>query len=329
MSYCFPFEKCLSLEYERIFIFGAGEIGSYFQKQIDDNKWAGTNLGFIDNYLKKENASEIVNRIGLNTPEILKTTKYDGIVLACSYHLIPEICESLFNIGVDCKQIVLPEINVNSFTPNIGDRWDSYYEKAEKANDIQLEMYFIPLLSKYEISFSRVLDFPSGRGRMAESMNKTYSEQIEKFVCCDANHEAINFCRERFANNGKFGFIVNKVDEWECIPFDFKNNSFTFVYSWDAMVHFSYKWLDFYIGEFYRILENNGYVFIHHSNLSATNVKVDNGKSDAFNKNPDWRSLISAKDIRHISEKHGFTVVEQNVIDWSIPNLDCISLLRK
>lgn len=94
-------------------------------------------------------------------------------------------------------------------------------------------------------------------------------------------------------------------------------------------MHFSYKWLDFYIGEFFRIIENNGYVFIHHSNLSATDVKVENGKSEIWSDNPGWRAPVSSKDVKYISEKHGFTVVEQNIIDWEVSNLDCITLLRK
>jgi SAM-dependent methyltransferase len=330
MNYSFPFEELLQSSLKRIYIFGAGLIGNHFQKQINEENWDGVNLGFIDNFLTTENVSDIVKQVGVYKPEILKTSEYDGVVLACSQKLIPEICETLFQIGVNSKKIIMPKLLASaSITPNTGNAWNDYYDIAEGYANESVERNFIPLLLNYKISLNRVLDFPSGRGRIAESMYKMYADNIEKFVCCDANKEAINYCQKRFAGNNVFDFMVNKVDEWQCIPLEFKDSSFTFIYSWDSMVHFSYKWIDFYVSEFYRILENNGYVFIHHSNLASPDVKIDTGKSEDWNNNPHVRALVSANDVKYISEKHGFKVVEQNIINWIVPNLDCISLLRK
>ncbi|MCL2247773.1 MAG: class I SAM-dependent methyltransferase [Oscillospiraceae bacterium] len=214
-------------------------------------------------------------------------------------------------------------------TPDAGDGWDEYYDNAEGAETLQVEHYIIPLLSKHTIPFNRVLDFPSGRGRIAEAFYKVYAENIEYFVCCDANSNAIDNCRERFAGNDVFDYMVNKTHEYQCIPFEFSNESFTFVYSFDSMVHFSYKWIDFYMSEFYRILDNGGYLFIHHSNLGSPDVVTDNRKSEIYYENPGGRSPNSAEDIRFISEKHGFSVVEQNIFDWAVPNSDCVTLLKK
>jgi len=330
MNYSFPFDELLQSKFTRIYIFGAGLIGSYFQAQINERKWKGVNIGFIDNFITNETSSDIVKQVGVYKPEILKSSEYDCIVLACSQKYIPEMCEQLFQMGVNSKKVVLPKLLRSAFdTPNFGNRWDNYYDRAEDDANLQVEKYIIPFIINYKIPLNRVLDFPSGRGRIAESMYTINADNIEKFVCCDANKEAITYCQERFKSNNAFDFMVNKVDEWQCIPFEFKDNSFTFIYSWDAMVHFSYKWLDFYISEFYRILESNGYVLIHHSNLGSPDIKIDTGKSEIWNDNPHSRTPISANDIKFISKKHDFEVVEQNIISWGIPNLDCISLLRK
>ncbi len=95
------------------------------------------------------------------------------------------------------------------------------------------------------------------------------------------------------------------------------------------MVHFIYKWLDYYICEFYRLLQNGGFVFVHHSNLSSSEVHIEKDKDEYWWANPGGRALVSKEDVAYIAEKHGFRVVEQQVIDWIIHDLDCITLLSK
>lgn len=58
-----------------------------------------------------------------------------------------------------------------------------------------------------------------------------------------------------------------RVSELESIPAD--NESMSFIYSWDAMVHFDYRSVDYILSEFTRILKNGGYAVIHHSNARA------------------------------------------------------------
>jgi len=104
----FPFEECLSKKFTRIYIFGAGLVGNEFQQQIDAHGGGITNLGFIDNFVTTENTElSAVRRIGVHKPDILKNAEYDCIVLAYNnWLLIPEICECLLNIGVDCDKIL-------------------------------------------------------------------------------------------------------------------------------------------------------------------------------------------------------------------------------
>jgi SAM-dependent methyltransferase len=333
MFYKLPIEN--NQQTTRIYIFGAGEIGNNYQQQIDSSDGIVINLGFIDNFVTMENVKfDSVRRIGVHKPEILTSVEYDYIVLACNYKLIPEICECLFKIGVNYKQILMgdPVQSKQSYThtPNLGNGWNDYYEYAEEAADKQVQNFILPLIDQFEFSFDKVLDFPSGCGRIAKSLYKVYNNKIGKLICCDANADAIDFCRQRFSDNNVFDFTVNKVDNWQCIPFDFLEDSFSFIYSWDAMVHFSYKWLDFYIGEFYRICQNGGHVLIHHSNFGSPDVCIGQEKSEQWSKYPHWRSNISAEDMSYISKKNGFQVAKQKIIDWGRePKLDCITILRK
>jgi SAM-dependent methyltransferase len=328
MNYIFPLEHCFSSDCTKVYIFGAGKIGNDIQKQIDaQNKVV--NLGFIDNFITTESAVyDKIKHIGVNKPEILKTTEYDFIVLACTYKLIPEICKCLFDIGVQSEKILLCK-QFGQYNPNKGSEWDRYYETAEADADWQVEKFFVPMISKYKIPLDSILDFPSGRGRIAESLYKFYGERISKFVCCDANSEAIDYCKKRFSGKGEFGFSVNKVNNEQLLPLDFPEANFKFIYSWDAMVHFSYRWLDFYISELYKILQNSGFLFIHHSNFGSLDVDVGYTKTELLSENFGTRALVTARDVDFISRKTGFEVIEQSVIDWIIPKLDCITILKK
>jgi MoaA/NifB/PqqE/SkfB family radical SAM enzyme len=223
-----------------------------------------------------------------------------------------------------------------SETPDIKNDWNRYYNSAEDFVDEHINKYFAPVLDKYNISLKKVLDFPSGRGRMAEGLYKKYSNRVGKIVCCDANINAIEFCQKRFFSNDSFEFTVNKVDETYTLPLEFPSDTFSFIYSWDSMVHFTYKWIDFYIGEFYRLLNVNGFVIIHHSNIGSEDVDIGFAKSENWSENPHGRTLVSHDDVRAIAERYGFIVVEQRVLDFiykekgfEFSNMDCITILKK
>ena len=45
--------------------------------------------------------------------------------------------------------------------------------------------------------------------------------------------------------------------------------------------------------------------------------------------NPGGRSFMSKKIFAHLAYRNGFEIIDQTVIDWSVPKLDCITLVRK
>ena len=208
--------------------------------------------------------------------------------------------------------------------PENSTAWDEYYERAESDAASQFDVFFEPILSKYrDIKLEKVLDFACGRGRMAY----VFSKISKSITCCDVNAFAIDFCTDRFKDikDCAFDYVINKRSDKVLNGLQIKDNSHTFLYSWDAMVHFNYKWMDFYLKEFYRILSSGAYAVIHHSNYS----EVGDNTSENWYDHQHGRASVSHNDIAFIARNHGFDVVEQRVIDWGTPSLDCISVLRK
>ena len=172
-------------------------------------------------------------------------------------------------------------------------------------------------MNKYHFDFSNVLDFACGKGRIAELLS-TFSGSL---TCVDTNDEAIAYCSERFSNKDN---VVCKVSEPESIPVD--SGSMSFIYSWDAMVHFDYRSIDYILTEFSRVLKSGGQAVIHHSNAKGhSSFEADKN----WRKNPHWRSEFNAQDMAHICQKSGFIIEEQLVIDWGVKSLDCISVIKK
>jgi len=138
--------------------------------------------------------------------------------------------------------------------------WSHYYECEEAA--AENDWRFIRAFTGEEPSpdLRAVLDFACGRGRIAER----FAAMAGTLICSDINPEAIAFCQQRFANSSSVSCVVNTG---RSIPIP--DESLTFIYSWDSMVHFSAAELRMYFIEFKRILEPGGTAFIHHSNWAS------------------------------------------------------------
>jgi len=333
-QYIFPFNEVE--KNSNIILYGGGEVGRQFLSQLQLLDYCNC-LFFVD---KKNKELKKIHNVNVCAPDLITSFEFDKVIISTIY-CRDEIQEILRNLGIPAEKIVNKPILISNYagkrkfsTPDPADSnaWDSYYEYAEGVAEFQYNQYFIPILTKYnEISLDNVLDFACGRGRIA-NLFSTISREI---TCCDVNTAAIEYCKKRFLykNTCHFNYMVCKTLKNTLLQLPFPDDSSSFVYSWDAMVHFSYKWLDFYIKEFFRILNNNSYIVIHHSNYSDENVN-NNEKSENLSEN--WfdnisgRALVSHADVKFIAENHGFTVLEQKLIDWEdVLNLDCISILYK
>ena len=124
-------------------------------------------------------------------------------------------------------------------------------------------------------------------------MAERFANISGKLICADMSLDAIEACRQRFAKNSNVACLVNG-DESIPVP----SGSITFLYSWDAMVHFSSSELEEYFVEFKRVLKADGMALIHHSNYAALS-----SVARPWPENPGSRAYVSAEDVRRIGEK--------------------------
>ena len=317
MFYLFPFSRvpfgC------SIVIYGSGEICEHYLAQLHASKFCQIAC-VVDRKIQQRYTH---NNIIYSPVEEINDYEFDHIVIA-SNRFNDEICKSLISKGFDadiivefCTADILSGIGVNKTPENLD--WDNYYNDAENASRVQIEKYIQPLLEKYksEFEFSRVVDFACGKGRISEYF-VGFSDLL---YCIDINNKSIDFCKNRFSDKDN---VICKLSTKN--GFDVKSESISFLFSWDAMVHFDYRSIDIALSEFYRVLKKGGYVLIHHSNL-AENKKIN--ASDNWIENPHCRSNVGFGDINRLSKNHGFSIIEQFSIDWDISELDGITLIQK
>lgn len=317
MFYLFPFGRIKPGS--SIAIYGCGDIGQSYLEQLSLTNYC--NVIFVTD-------QQIISERFLESNLFIPTSRiahydFDNIVVA-SRKYKDEIYEILISIGLSVDKIIPFEpleikFQYNRAKSPVSFDWSNYYNNAEAAAQTQFDTYIKPILVKYasQISFCRVLDFACGKGRIAEIFRK-FSQLV---ICTDINEDSINHCRTRFANCKNVSCIVN---EHSMIPLE--SDSVSFVYSWDAMVHFKYKDMDYFLGEFHRVMNEGAFAFIHHSNLASL---IDFDASEDWINNPHFRSNINIKDVNRLAIRHGFEVIDQIEVDWDVKGLDGITVLRK
>ncbi len=189
-----------------------------------------------------------------------------------------------------------------------------YYDIAEPDIDEQWENLIWPFLKDKGIDFHCVLDLAAGHGRNSAKL----IEYADRIVIVDINQENIDVCKKRFYGDERFLYIKNNGISLRGV----RNNSITFVYTFDSMVHFDSDVVRAYLREFYRVLKPGGYGFCHHSNYTENPGSI-------FTDNPHWRNFMSKELFAHYCYKEGLIIEEQMLLDWSYSKLDCLSLFMK
>jgi ubiquinone/menaquinone biosynthesis C-methylase UbiE len=134
----------------------------------------------------------------------------------------------------------------------------------------------------------------------------------------DINPENLDYCRQRFASDPGMHYVKTDGASLRGI----RSGTVTLLYSFDSMVHFDSDVVRAYLQESYRVLRPGGRCFFHHSNYTG------NPGGD-FKDSPHWRNFMSKELFAHYSIRSGLQVLEQRVIDWTEPDLDCLTLLEK
>ena len=193
-------------------------------------------------------------------------------------------------------------------------QWSEYYTLAEKDIDSQWEWISSMLQSA---DFTTVVDLACGAGRNTLKL----AECSQKVFAVDVNEYALVQARENLREFSNIVFIKNNGTSLEDIP----DGSVTLLYSFDSLVHCHRDVIACYVKEAARILAPGGRAFLHHSNLA--NI-VTTGHSD-FRKNVHWRENMRKEDVAQSVNDSGLVLVEQKLISWGIPDLDCFTIFTK
>jgi SAM-dependent methyltransferase len=172
-----------------------------------------------------------------------------------------------------------------------------------------------PILSRHNIDLSDTVDFACGYGRNAKMLAAAGAAKV---TLVDVNPDNIAYCREHVVPLGNFDVVQNNGYDLAELP----SSRFTHFYSFDAMVHFDLEIVLAYVSEFARVIKPGGTAFIHHSNYTGN-------PGGNFRVNPGMRNFMSALIFKHASIRSGFDILDQELMSWSAPDTDCVTVMRR
>jgi hypothetical protein len=191
-------------------------------------------------------------------------------------------------------------------------RTETYFEPAEAFMDMQWEMVQ-GFLGKYPIDYTNTMELSCGHGRNSERL----ANLSKNIVLVDVNPENILFCQNRFLNK-PWKYVINNGFDLR----EISTESITFVYCFEAAVHFDLEIILSYIKEFRRVMTLGAFGFVHHSNVTTDPLK--DYKTHMW-----WRNYMSKDIFAHLCFRNGLQIVDQYVFDQGGPEADCLSLFRK
>jgi len=198
----------------------------------------------------------------------------------------------------------------------VGDDWayGPYYDEAEPAMDAQWRDTIWPFIEGSD--FSSVVELAAGHGRNSAKL----LELARRLYLVDINSVNIEFLRARFGDDERVVYIHNNgVDLAEI-----EDEAATFVYSFDAMVHFDSDVVRAYLREFNRVLAPEGRGFCHYSNYTGN-------PTGSYREHPGWRNFMSRELFEHYLAKEGLTPLRSFVINETLDRTssDAITLFEK
>jgi len=311
---------------EKIVLYGAGKHG---RKMLDYLKYQGLEnrvYGFCDSNTR------IIGTTIDNKPVIgyeeAKEKKFP-FVITVSDEYSDEVEQILENDNVDYYRNLFEwekiKLHMDSTVVNRDycaffhvDDMDAYFDEAEQQNSIDI---FWGEKSPFYERFKRldlrdVVELACGRGRHVNQ----YIDRAGRVTLVDILEKNISFCKERFKDRNNIIYYKNNG----CDLSSLEDKSYTALFTYDAMVHFEMFDVYSYLKETYRILKDNGMALFHHSNLSLL-------YDQSFEKsgNPGGRNFMSRELFAYLANKAELEVIDQEIIDWSLPQMDCITLVRK
>jgi hypothetical protein len=187
-----------------------------------------------------------------------------------------------------------------------------YFEPSEATMDIQWE-HVQSFLGRHPIDYTITMELSCGHGRNSERLAKL----SKNIVLVDVVPENILFCQNRFPDR-PWKFVINNGFDLR----EISSKSITFVYCFEAAVHFDLEIIVSYIKEFRRVMTPAAFGFVHHSNVTAFPGKD-------YRTIPHGRNFMSKEIFTHLCVHNGLEIVDQHVFDQGGPEADCFSLFQK
>lgn len=306
----------------KIIIYGAGARGQGIYHFFCERGMGQHIAGFCDkNYMELRNHTEIQMYgfdeikeknycflISMTDKKVAAEVKKMFDANKCAYCTLDELAEMFGEDRVAFNREFCAFFHIRGM--------DKYFESAEGKAGMDIFWKEDSAFYKYfrKLNIDRVVELACGKGRHVPK----YIDGAQEVVLVDILPENISFCRERFKDYQNITYYCNDGKDLQ----ELKTESYTAVFSYDAMVHFELMDIYEYLKDFYRILEHGGCALVHHSN----NYKDYRA---SFANAPEGRSFMSKEVFAYLAYRVGFEIVEQQIIDWGVKDLDCITLLRK
>jgi ubiquinone/menaquinone biosynthesis C-methylase UbiE len=201
----------------------------------------------------------------------------------------------------------------------VGSCWAEapYFAEAEPYMDEQWRLLILPFLRLGEggIDCAEVVELGAGRGRVAAKLLPLAG----RLHLVDLHPNNLEACRRRFGDDPRLSYHVT---DGHSLPLP--DAAATFLFSFDAMVHFDSDVVRAYLREAHRVLRPGGHAFLHHSNTMAH-------PGGDFRAQQHWRNFMSKELLAHYARKEGLEALRQQPVDWAGDGsfIDCFSLLRR
>lgn len=209
-----------------------------------------------------------------------------------------------------------------------GDEWS----RAWGGVDMQWHAAILPRIHAF-VPTGTILEIAPGYGRWTQYLK----DLCNQLTVVDLSANAIEQCRQRFANASNIDYHVNDGSSLDMA----QDGAIDFVFSFDSLVHAEAAVLRSYLQQIARKLTRDGVAFLHHSNLGEyaryfdTVDKVPPRGQPLLKKigleyRTHWRDAgMTAGKLREFAQQAGLVCVSQELFGWggSRRLIDAISIL--